>query len=138
MRLFVYGTLLDPARMAAVAGAAARLCAPRPALLRGLRRVALRGTPYPTLIPDRRGVVAGRVLSVGPEALRRLAAYEGRPYRLRPVAPWVCGRVVRARAWIAPPGRAEAARPWISDVAAAGAARSLGGPAANPWRVAQA
>jgi gamma-glutamylcyclotransferase (GGCT)/AIG2-like uncharacterized protein YtfP len=138
VRLFVYGTLLDPARVAAVVGAPARLCAPRPAVLRGMRRVALRGTPYPTLIRDRRGVVAGGVLSVGPRALQRLAMYEGRPYRLRPVAPRVFGRVVRARAWIAPPGRAEAARPWISDAAAVAGARSPGGQAASRWRAVQA
>lgn len=105
IRLFLYGTLLDAARFAAVAGTAAPLAAGRPALLPGMRRVRLRGTPYPTLVPDRRGRVVGRVVEVGPPVLRRLSAYEGRPYRLRPVWPRHCGRVAMACAWIAPAGR---------------------------------
>jgi hypothetical protein len=97
--------LLEAARFAAVAGTAAPLAAGRPALLPGMRRVRLRGTPYPTLVLDRRGRVAGRVVEVGPPLLRRLSAYEGRPYRLRPVWPRLCGRIAIACAWIAPAGR---------------------------------
>lgn len=129
MRLFLYGTLLDAACFAAVAGTAAPLRAGRAALLRGMRRVTLRGTPYPTLIADSRGAVAGRVVRVGPALLRRLSRYEGPPYRLRPVTPRAGGRVLRAHAWIAPRGRAEAARPWISGAAAAAAAASRAAPA---------
>jgi len=121
-RLFLYGTLLDSACFAAVAGSAAPLRAGRAAVLRGMRRVALRGTPWPTLIADSRGAVAGRLVRVGPAILRRLSRYEGRPYRLRPVAPRAGGRAVPAFAWIAPRGRAEAARPWVSGAAAAAAA----------------
>jgi gamma-glutamylcyclotransferase (GGCT)/AIG2-like uncharacterized protein YtfP len=129
LRLFLYGTLLDPARFAAVAGRAAPLRAGRDALLRGMRRVGLRGTPWPTLVADRRGAVTGRVLGVGPGALRRLSAYEGRPYRLRRVRVWVGGRLRPALAWVAPCGRADAARPWVSAAAGAGAAAPGGGPA---------
>ena len=130
--LFLYGTLLDAACFAAVAGSAAPLRAGRAAVLRGMRRVTLRGTPYPTLIADARGTVAGRVVRVGPAMLRRLSLYEGPPYRLRPVAPRAGGRLLRALAWIAPRGRAEAARPWFSGGAAAAAAASPAGRAPNP------
>jgi hypothetical protein len=129
--LFLYGTLLDPAVFAAVAGSAAPLRAGRAAVLRGMRRVALRGTPWPTLMADARGAVAGRVVRVGPVLLRRLARYEGPPYRLRPVVPRARGRAVPALAWIAPRGRAEASRPWISGAAAAAAAASPAVPAPN-------
>lgn len=112
MRLFLYGTLLDPRRFAAVAGSAAPLRAGRTAVLRGMRRVVLRGTPWPTLVPDARGRVEGRVVRVGPAVFRRLSAYEGAPYRLRPVTPSAGGRALRAFAWIAPPGRAALAEPW--------------------------
>jgi len=123
-RLFLYGTLLDPARFAAVAGSAAPLRAGRAALLRGMRRVVLRGTPWPTLVADRRGAVTGRVVGVGPRMLRRLSAYEGCPYRLCRVGVRVAGRLRPALAWIAPRGRADTARPWVSAAAAAGAAAS--------------
>lgn len=131
-RLFLYGTLLDAACFAAVAGSAAPLRAGRAALLHGVRRVTLRGTPYPTLIVDARGTVAGRVVRVGPPMLRRLSRYEGPPYRLRPVLPRAGGQMLRAYAWIAPRGRAEAARPWISGGVAAAAAASPVGRAPSP------
>lgn len=112
VRLFLYGTLLDPRRFAAVAGSAAPLRAGRTAVLRGMRRVVLRGTPWPTLVPDARGRVEGRVVRVGPAVFRRLSAYEGAPYRLRPVTPSTGRRALQAFAWIAPQGRAAFAQPW--------------------------
>ncbi|MCS6931979.1 MAG: gamma-glutamylcyclotransferase [Acetobacteraceae bacterium] len=113
MRLFLYGTLLDPGRFAAIAGSAGPLRAGRPAVLRGARRVVLRGTPWPTLLADGRGTVEGRLVRVGPAALRRLSAYEGRPYRLRPVTVYCRGRAVAALAWIAPSGRAVRNALWV-------------------------
>lgn len=115
MRLFLYGTLLDPGRFAAVAGSAAPLRAGRAAVLRGMRRVVLRGTPWPTLVADPRSNVAGRVVRVGPPVLQRLSAYEGRPYRLHPVAPQAGRRVLRALAWIAPRGRALRRALWVAE-----------------------
>ena len=115
MLLFLYGTLLDPAvldRHAAEPGLHRRL---RPARLRGFARVALRGTPYPTLMPRPGAVTEGAVLRAGPAARRRLAAYEGPEYRLMPVRLDTPRGPVRARAWImAPFGlRAEpSAGPW--------------------------
>lgn len=110
--LFLYGTLLDPAvleRQAGQRGLARRL---RPAVLRGWRRVALRGTPYPTIIPELGANIEGAVLRVGPEALARLAAYEGASYRRVPVRVSTRHGPVRAQAWVAARWRGDAARSW--------------------------
>ncbi len=106
-RLFVYGTLLDPALVSRLTGQPAVL---QPAVLDGYRRVRLRGTPYPTL---RRGraTITGALLLADAAAFRRLAAYEGRRYRLLRVTPRLAatGEAVAAHAWIA----ADATRiPW--------------------------
>ncbi|WP_165943272.1 gamma-glutamylcyclotransferase family protein [Roseicella aquatilis] len=104
--LFLYGTLLDPAvleRMAGEPGLARRL---RPARLPGWARVGLRGTPYPTLLPDPGVVTEGALLRCGPGALARLAAYEGASYRLVPVRAETPRGPRRARAWVAPRWRA--------------------------------
>jgi gamma-glutamylcyclotransferase (GGCT)/AIG2-like uncharacterized protein YtfP len=100
MRLFVYGTLLDPALVTRLTGRPAVL---RPATLDGFRRVRLRGTPYPTLARGR-GAVYGALLLADRQAFRRLHAYEGRRYRLIRVHPRVAGSraAVDAHAWIAP------------------------------------
>ncbi|WP_162530612.1 gamma-glutamylcyclotransferase family protein [Rhodovastum atsumiense] len=105
MRLFLYGTLVDPRRLAGFAGRAL----PRlPARLPGWRRVALPGGRWPSL---RRGPgeVEGVVVTVDAATLRRLTAYEGPAYRL--VRLWV--RTARgglpAYAWIAP---GTTRRPW--------------------------
>jgi gamma-glutamylcyclotransferase (GGCT)/AIG2-like uncharacterized protein YtfP len=105
--LFLYGTLLDPevlARQGGERGLARRL---RPARLDGHARVRLRGTPYPTLVPRPGAETPGAVLRAGPEALRRLAAYEGPQYRLVPVRVETPRGPVRARAWVAARWRVE-------------------------------
>ena len=103
MRLFVYGTLLDPALLARLAGGRVVW---HPAQLHGFRRVRLRGTRYPTLAPGREKVslAPGAVFRANGAALRRLRAYEGPRYRLTPVRPRLLdtGRAVPAFAWIAP------------------------------------
>ncbi len=112
MILFVYGTLLDPAVLARVSmepGLVERL---RPARLDGWRRVFLRGTPYPTLLPAVGGVVEGAVLRVGAAALARLSAYEGSAYALTSLRVVTARGALRARAWIAPPWRADRRRDW--------------------------
>jgi hypothetical protein len=114
--LFLYGTLLDPAvleRMAGLPGLARRL---RPALLPGWERVALRGTPYPSLRRRPGALTPGAVLRPGPAALANLAAYEGAAYRLVPVrvarlrrgAAGPLASPLWARAWVAPRWRAGA------------------------------
>ncbi|TDG16484.1 gamma-glutamylcyclotransferase [Paracraurococcus ruber] len=106
--LFLYGTLLRPAvldRVAGQRGLARRL---RPAILPGHARVALRGTPYPTLRAMPGAETTGALLRCGPQALRRLRAYEGPEYRLVPVTVRTTIGPRRARAWIAPRWRAAA------------------------------
>ena len=112
MILFVYGTLLDPGVLARMSGDGALARRMRPALARGWRRVALRGTPYPTLLADPAGSVDGAVLRVGAAAFARLRAYEGSAYVLVPLRVRTRSGPLRARAWIAPAWRADAARPW--------------------------
>lgn len=99
--LFLYGTLLRPAvleRQARQRGLARRL---RPARLSGWARVALRGTPYPTLVPAPGMVTEGALLRCGPAAFAWLVAYEGPSYRLVPVRVLTARGPVRARAWVA-------------------------------------
>jgi len=105
MRLFLYGTLLDPAVLTRHAGRPLRMT---PADLPGWQRVRLRGTPYPTLVPGP-GRTRGAVVRVDPRALRGLRRYEGPRYRLLPVAPLCAGRRMPAHAWI---GDAPTRRPW--------------------------
>jgi gamma-glutamylcyclotransferase (GGCT)/AIG2-like uncharacterized protein YtfP len=99
MRLFLYGTLLDDHRLGPSV----------PATLMGWRRVALRGTRYPTLRRDRRGAVVGAVVDVPAPMLRRLVAYEGPAYRLARVVVRTASGKTAAYAWIAPGGTR---RPW--------------------------
>lgn len=110
--LFLYGTLLDPAVLARVAGRRGLARRLVPARLAGWRRVALRGTPYPTLLRAAGAATDGALLRVGPAALARLSAYEGPDYALVPVRVQTPRGPRRARAWVAPRRRAEAARAW--------------------------
>jgi gamma-glutamylcyclotransferase (GGCT)/AIG2-like uncharacterized protein YtfP len=110
--LFVYGTLLDPGVLRRVSGDDALARGLRPARLNGWRRVFLRGTPYPTLVPAAGATVNGAVLRAGDAALARLSAYEGSAYALVPVGVVTTRGALRARAWIAPTWRADAARDW--------------------------
>jgi gamma-glutamylcyclotransferase (GGCT)/AIG2-like uncharacterized protein YtfP len=100
MRLFLYGTLLDPDLLAAFTGRAVLLT---PATLRGWRRVALPDTRYPTL---RRapGAVEGVLATVDRPTLARRAAYEGPSYRLTSVVVHTAHGGKPAWAWIAPGG----------------------------------
>jgi len=108
--VFVYGTLCDRAVFARVARATRPLLLARPAVLPGFRRVALRGTPYPTLLRAPGFVVRGQVVRVTPAQLARLHRYEGRAYRFRAVRVRRVSTVLRAHAWIA--ANADPATPW--------------------------
>ncbi len=86
MRLFFFGTLMDPEVRALVVGRDVPDEAVEPAVARGFRRVLVAGRPYPML----RLCAAGRVDGIVADgldsgALRRLRAYEGREYRMRPI-----------------------------------------------------
>jgi hypothetical protein len=110
--VFLYGSLMDPAVFARRAGTAAPLATARPALLAGWRRVALRGTPFPTLIKAPGEAVDGLLAELSPALLPPLHAYEGALYRFLPVRVLSQGAVLAARAWIARPDRADPRRPW--------------------------
>jgi gamma-glutamylcyclotransferase (GGCT)/AIG2-like uncharacterized protein YtfP len=105
VRLFVYGTLLDPARLSRCVGRPVRLV---PARLHGWRRVAMQGGRYPTLVRAR-GAVIGAVAVVDAAGLRRLCAYEGPRYDLRRLAVASGRGKSVAGVWIA---RAATKLPW--------------------------
>ena len=109
MRIFLYGTLLDPDTLAARSGDPVLPARCRPAVLRGWRRVELAGTPYPTLRPAHGASTEGIVVDVRPAALRRLIAYEGPAYRLTRLVVLTERGETGAHAWIAPGGTQ---RPW--------------------------
>lgn len=117
MRIFLYGTLLDPRILALRSGRRGLERGAVPAILLGWRRVALRGGPYPTLIRGRGAPVPGLLLVLRGAAFRRLTAYEGAAYRLRPLRPLTRRGRRAAAAWIAAPALADAARPWHSSAA---------------------
>jgi len=84
MRLFFYGTLLDPDVQSAVLGRALARHDLTPAILRHFRRVYIAGRPYPMVVPHRGGLVEGAVAEhLSPDDLTRIALYEGEDYRLK-------------------------------------------------------
>ncbi len=108
MRVFLYGMLLDPMTLTRHGGPTlpARLT---PARLPGWRRVALRGTPWPTLRRDRTAHVSGAMLAPSAAALARLRVFEEQPFlRRRVVVTTARGKTV-AFAWIVP---GATRRPW--------------------------
>ncbi|MGG5809962.1 gamma-glutamylcyclotransferase family protein [Falsiroseomonas sp. CW058] len=111
LRVFLYGTLLDPRVFRRMAGALRPLRGALPARLPGHCRVALRGTPYPTLLRGA-GEVGGLLVTLPPAPFARLAAYEGASYRLVPVRVLTARGPRRARAWAAAPWRADPAQGW--------------------------
>lgn len=81
--LFFYGTLMDPDVLGLVVGRPVADCALEPAILRGWRRVGVRGASYPMLVPAPGGKVEGRLWRGASSAdLERLDAYEGPAWRL--------------------------------------------------------
>jgi gamma-glutamylcyclotransferase (GGCT)/AIG2-like uncharacterized protein YtfP len=104
MRLFLYGTLLDPETLAQRSGDPSIAMRLATATLRGWERVALPDARWPTLRRRHGGCVVGVVVDVGAAAARRLAAYEGSAYRLTPVVVTTPNGSAAARAWIAPGG----------------------------------
>lgn len=90
MRLFVYGTLMDPDVRAVVFDDPALVAAGEPARLDGFRRQAILGGLAPVLVPHPHGRVDGLLLPApGERAMGRARHFEGRHhYHLaeRPVA----------------------------------------------------
>lgn len=104
MRLFLYGTLLDPATLARRGGVPGLPVRRIDASLRGWRRVSLPGVPWPTLRREPGKAVAGSILTVGAAALARLTAHEGSAYRLTRVVVDTPTGKTGAWTWIAPGG----------------------------------
>ncbi|WP_424136912.1 gamma-glutamylcyclotransferase family protein [Roseomonas chloroacetimidivorans] len=105
--IFLYGTLLNPQVLARQSGDARLPRAMRPALLRGYRRAAFRGTLYPTLLPGKGGWVRGALIWPSPSAMAALQRYEGPCYRLVPLRVQTVRGPIRARAWVVPRWMAE-------------------------------
>jgi gamma-glutamylcyclotransferase (GGCT)/AIG2-like uncharacterized protein YtfP len=103
MRLFLYGSLRDPAVLAERSGDPSLRHRWRAAELPGWRVVTLRQSRYPTLIRAP-GLAAGIIAEVDAAALCRLQRYEGAAYRLRRVMVHADRATLPAHAWIAPGG----------------------------------
>ena len=109
--VFLYGTLLDRRLFRRMAGSARPFRRGMHARAEGVRRVALRGTPYPTLVPGE-GAVAGRLVPLPAAPLTRLRAYEGSSYRLVPLRVVTARGLRRVRAWAAARWRAAVGHVW--------------------------
>lgn len=100
-RLFVYGTLLDDAKVLEILGRLPRF---RPAVLRGYRRGAHAGGAWLVAEPDPTARIEGKVLEGLSEGeLDRIDAYEGVPERLyarEPVSVDVEGEGVEAFVYV--------------------------------------
>jgi hypothetical protein len=107
VRVFFYGTLIDPDIRRVVLGApTAGALRPRDAVLHGWQRRAVRGASYPMIVP-RAGAMVHGILAAGldPAACRRLIAYEGSDYVLvRVRVACADGRVRDARVFAPRPG----------------------------------
>ena len=79
MKLFLYGTLADPAVLGRCAGRPIKTTA-LPARLENFRRVLLRGARYPTLRRAPGAEVHGIIIQVNADMLVRLQAYESVRY----------------------------------------------------------
>ena len=94
--LFVYGTLRDPEICTRLLG---RMPESAPALLHGHVRLAVRGEPYPAIVPDGARTVDGLLLTgLSTAELVALDGYEGDEYRRIEVS--VKTDAGLARAWV--------------------------------------
>jgi gamma-glutamylcyclotransferase (GGCT)/AIG2-like uncharacterized protein YtfP len=108
MNLFVYGTLMWPEVMAAVAG---RSLEGRPAVLDGVRRVAVRGEVYPALISGGDSIDGILYQQVTEQELAALDHFEGAEYDRRTVTVRCGDEAVQAGVYFA----SDAARPMLDD-----------------------
>jgi gamma-glutamylcyclotransferase (GGCT)/AIG2-like uncharacterized protein YtfP len=103
--LFAYGTLQLPDVLEAVLGLRWQ---GTPALLLDFARYRVRGKPYPAIVPEPGGNVAGLVYSgVGPAELDQLDRYEGELYERRTLSVRSGGATLAAVSYVlAEPQRA--------------------------------
>lgn len=103
MRYFFYGTLMDIDVLRAVIGTDVAM---EPAVLRGWRRVGVRGEDYPIIIRDMSSRVDGvLVRGLDERAAARLASYEGAEYVLIKSAVFCRGRTIAVNVFAPRPGR---------------------------------
>ena len=97
--LFAYGTLMCSDIMAEVSGQAMN---PVPAVLRGYRRLCVRGEHYPAVIPQAGAEVEGVIYrDITPAAWQRLDRFEGRMYsRLEEQAETAPGEIILASVYV--------------------------------------
>lgn len=110
MDFFFYGTLMDPDVLAAVIGRKMLPGRMKPATLAGWRRVGLKGTPYPAIVPGAAAdTVAGIVVAELTAAdVRNLKRFEGAAYDIETVSVTLDGgEAVSASAFV--PGKSVAA-----------------------------
>lgn len=97
MRYFFYGTLTDSELREALLGGVAV----SPARLRGWKRTALPGVPWPGIMAAAGAHVDGVVTALLTQRQRRrLHRYEGRGYRCAQVAVCTAGRMVQAALFV--------------------------------------
>lgn len=117
MKLFFFGTLMDPEVREIVMGRSMPDDAVEPALAQGFRRVFVAGRHYPMLLPHASGWVDGLLVSgVDPESLHRLQVYEGWEYSLTPMRVRTqSGRTVMAHVFMCPPHIKPEKKDWRLD-----------------------
>ncbi len=115
MRFFFYGTLMDRDLLEAVIGRKVKNAALSPAVLRGYRKVSLRGRAYPAALAMERSSIRGVLFSrATTRDFMRLNAYEDDGYELARVGVHGKGRtMVHAFLFAAEPGAyAISRKPW--------------------------
>lgn len=117
MKLFFFGTLMDPDIRAIVLGRDFDPDRIQPAIVQGFRRVFVAGRHYPMLLRHALGWVEGTLVTgVDAQALHRLQVYEGWEYALRPIQVQTkAGHKVMAHVFMCPPGIEAKPRPWTLE-----------------------
>lgn len=87
MDFFFYGTLMDPDVLAAVIGRRVLPARVKPATLAGRRRVGLKGTPYPVIVPGATTDTVAGIVVAGLTAadVQNLQRFEGTAYGIETV-----------------------------------------------------
>ncbi len=117
MRLFFFGTLMDPEVRAIVMGHDVDPDNVEPAVVQGFRRVFVAGRHYPMLLAHASGWVDGTLVSgLDVARVHRLQVYEGWEYSLQPIqVQTTSGRKVMAHVFMCPPHIAPDRRDWRLD-----------------------
>jgi hypothetical protein len=117
MRLFVFGTLMDPDVMRIVVGREMETVAPAPARLSGYAARRAFGETFPILVAQPGASVEG--LTVGPfdeRELERIRFFDGEEFEMRPVSvAGPDGDMVRITACLSTGILADTGEPWRLD-----------------------